>query len=74
MRKLYKIVEEAEVKLVGSYTSAEYDKLDDDSLTLEEANLQPRQFVVIIQKDGAIWPKLDTYKKTTASCFTSSTK
>lgn len=72
MRDMYKVTTSSQVKLLGSYMSANYDELSNDEETLSQANLQPRQFVVIVEKEGAVWPDPDNYKKTTATSFTAS--
>lgn len=73
MRKLYEVSEAAEVKLLSSYMSADYDELADKEETLSRANLQPRQFVVIVEKEGAVWPDPDKYKNNAASSFIAQT-
>ena len=75
MREMFKISKVAEVKLLGSYMSANYDELLNEEETLSQANLQPRQFVVIVEKEGASWPDPDLYKSTVASTpFVAQTK
>ena len=62
MRELFEIPDSADTKLVGSYMSAKYDPLDNPDSTLTEANIVPRQFVVLLVKEGAAWPDPDKYK------------
>jgi len=70
MRKLYKIVEEAEVKLVGSYTSAEYDKLDDDNIQeddglvlyqLHQVSLGGLLHLVLLSGELLYWQRVDNF-------------
>ncbi|XP_067933232.1 ubiquitin carboxyl-terminal hydrolase 4-like [Watersipora subatra] len=74
MRGMYNVPDAAEVKLVGSYTSSCYEELPKVDENLYNANLQPRQFVVILEKQGAIWPDPDRYKNTSASNVFSASK
>lgn len=67
MRKMFEIPDCDQTKLVGSYMSAKYDPLENEDDTLTQANIVPRQFVVLLVKEGANWPDPDKYKTAVAS-------